>query len=96
MTLKEILLQELETADDAFVAETIEWVRAAKQRAQESRQENASIPPASGEPILRGSKLEDLIQFAGIWAGDDLEECLETVYATRSQATLNAESDPFH
>lgn len=30
MTLKEILLQELENADDTVIAETIEWVRLRK------------------------------------------------------------------
>lgn len=85
MTLKEILLKELETVDDAVVAEAIAWVRARKAKEQ----------PASGEPILRGAKLEDLLQFAGTWAGDDLEECLEMVYATRSRAIFNPKSDPF-
>lgn len=30
MTLKEILLQELETADDSVIAEIIDWVRSRK------------------------------------------------------------------
>lgn len=39
----------------------------------------------AGEPILRGSKAKDLLQFAGTWQGDDFEECLQLVYDTRSQ-----------
>ncbi|WP_442942638.1 hypothetical protein [Nostoc sp.] len=35
-------------------------------------------------PILRGSKAEDLLKFAGTWQGDDFEECLQLVYETRS------------
>jgi hypothetical protein len=31
MTLKEILLQELETADDALISQTIDWLRSHKQ-----------------------------------------------------------------
>ncbi|MEH2294526.1 MAG: hypothetical protein V7K31_15800 [Nostoc sp.] len=37
-------------------------------------------------PILRGSKAEDLLKFAGTWQGDDFEECLQLVYKTRSPA----------
>jgi len=37
-------------------------------------------------PILRGSKAEDLLKFAGTWQGDDFEECLQLVYETRSPA----------
>lgn len=41
---------------------------------------------ASGEPVLTGSTGADLLQFAGTWQGDDLEDCLEVVYETRSPA----------
>ncbi len=37
-------------------------------------------------PIIRGSKAEDLLKFAGTWQGDDFEECLQLVCKTRSQA----------
>jgi hypothetical protein len=37
-------------------------------------------------PIIRGSKAEDLLKFAGTWQGNDFEECLQLVYKTRSQA----------
>jgi hypothetical protein len=79
MTLKEILMQELETAD-AAIAETIEWIRSRKQSTR-------TEPQLTGEPILRGAKLEDF-EFAGTWAGDDLEDCLNTVYATNITLTL--------
>jgi hypothetical protein len=87
MTLREALLQELETADDELITATIDWVR--------SRRNGRSTPPASGEPIRRGAKLGDLLEFAGTWAGDDLEDCLEAVYTTRSKANFSAESQPF-
>ena len=41
---------------------------------------------ASGEAVLTGSTGADLLQFAGTWQGDDLEDCLEIVYETRSPA----------
>jgi hypothetical protein len=87
MTLKEILLRELETADDALITETIEWVRSRKGHSTESS--------LSGEPIRRGAKLGDLLQFSGTWAGDDLEECLEAVYATRSKTNFSTDNNPF-
>ncbi|MDF5723871.1 MAG: hypothetical protein PUP91_26090 [Rhizonema sp. PD37] len=37
-------------------------------------------------PIKRGTKAGDLLKFAGTWQGNDLEECLRSVYETRSQA----------
>lgn len=86
MTLKEILMQELETADDAVIAETIEWIRSRKQSTR-------TEPIPTGEPILRGAKLEDLLEFAGTWAGDDLENCLNTIDATN--ITLTPEQASF-
>ncbi len=86
MTLKETLLQELETADDALITATIDWVR--------SHKSPAPLPPTSGEPIRRGAKLGDLLEFAGTWAGEDLDDCLAHVYATRSKADFGAET-PF-
>ncbi|MDF5733675.1 MAG: hypothetical protein PUP92_38315 [Rhizonema sp. PD38] len=36
--------------------------------------------------IRRGSTGQDLLNFADTWHGDDLEECLEFLHATRSTA----------
>ncbi|MFM2432024.1 MAG: hypothetical protein RLZZ511_3237 [Cyanobacteriota bacterium] len=87
MTLKDTLLQELEAADEQLIAETIDWVR--------SRKQSLSTQPPSGEPIHRGNKLGDLAEFAGTWAGDDLEECLAAVYATRSKSHVSTDHNPF-
>jgi hypothetical protein len=40
----------------------------------------------AGEPVVTGSTIEDLLQFAGTWQGDDFEECLQEVYDTRLPA----------
>lgn len=40
----------------------------------------------AGEPVLTGSTIEDLLQFAGTWHGNDFEECLQGVYDTRLPA----------
>ncbi|GAB1539733.1 hypothetical protein NUACC21_24000 [Scytonema sp. NUACC21] len=37
-------------------------------------------------PIKRGKKAGDLLKFGGTWEGNDLEECLRSVYETRSKA----------
>jgi len=36
-------------------------------------------------PIKRGKTAKDLLKFAGIWQGDDLESCLNSVRETRSK-----------
>ncbi len=37
-------------------------------------------------PEERPSTAASLLKYAGTWVGDDLEECLRLVYATRSKA----------
>ncbi|NEP09485.1 MAG: hypothetical protein F6K14_04480 [Symploca sp. SIO2C1] len=40
-----------------------------------------SIPKANSS--TQGSTLADLLEFAGIWEGDDLRECLKWVHQSR-------------
>jgi hypothetical protein len=43
--------------------------------------------PASNPAIIwHGTTVGELIQFADSWVGDDLEECLQSVYDNRTQA----------
>ncbi|MHC5862232.1 DUF2281 domain-containing protein [Nostoc sp.] len=42
--------------------------------------------PASGRSILR---------HAGTWSGDDFQECLQSVYATRGKAKFDYDLNPF-
>jgi hypothetical protein len=86
MTLKETLLQELETADDELITAAIDWVR--------SRKHQPAPPPSSD--IVRGTgNFDGLLEPTATWAGDDLEECLEIVYATRSKAKFVYDPHPF-
>ncbi|MGH2532414.1 MAG: hypothetical protein ACRDJW_08915 [Thermomicrobiales bacterium] len=39
-------------------------------------------------PDQRHSTGGDLLRFAGTWVGDDFEECLEAVYASRGQISF--------
>jgi hypothetical protein len=95
MTLKETVLCELETADDQLLEEIMRVIRWHRLSGRESRKHNLSTPPNSSEPIRRGAKLGDLLEFAGTWAGEDLQDCVDTVYATRSQVNISTNITPF-
>ncbi|NER00110.1 MAG: antitoxin family protein [Cyanothece sp. SIO2G6] len=45
-----------------------------------------SYQPASGRSLLR---------HAGTWVGDDFEECLQSMYDSRSRADFSQELEPF-
>ena len=107
MTIKELLLEEIESASDDLLAETLLFLRFVKTKqnpekpeiqslstesdaaestpkthSTETSTEASQLPyrPASGRSILR---------HAGTWAGDDFEECLQLVYATRGKAKFD-------
>jgi hypothetical protein len=44
--------------------------------------------PPEAPPPFRPSSGRSLLRHAGTWAGDDIEECLQLVYDTRSQVEL--------
>ena len=41
--------------------------------------------PPEAPPPFRPSSGRSLLRHAGTWSGDDIEECLQLVYDTRSQ-----------
>jgi hypothetical protein len=45
-----------------------------------------TAPSIDDQPTLTGSTVADLLPFAGTWQGDDFEECLQSVYDSRSPA----------
>jgi hypothetical protein len=108
MTIKELLLQEIESTPESLLGETLNFLRYLKTKQpeiqslpQESQAEitteqidlnetstdnsQQSYRPASGRSILK---------HVGTWAGDDLEECLQSVYATRGKAKFDYDN-PF-
>lgn len=88
MTIKEQLLQEIESSPDTILAETLDFLRFLKTKETETppqAEEQLTYRPASGRSILR---------HAGTWSGDDFEECLQSVYATRGKAQFDDEN-PF-
>lgn len=100
MNIKEVLLQEIESSSDVLLAQTLDFLRflKTKPRTEEISLDlsteknddtfNQKTKPEIQEaiPIIRGSKAEDLLKFAGTWQGDDFEECLQLVYETRFPA----------
>jgi hypothetical protein len=89
MTLKEQLIQEIESMPEDLLAEFLDFadfIKAKRAKQQNSQKPKAETPSRKLSPILRGSKAEDLLKFAGTWQGDDFEECLHAVYETRSPA----------
>ncbi|MEH2236816.1 hypothetical protein [Nostoc sp.] len=100
MNIKELLLQEIESSSDVLLVHTLDFLRFLKTKPRneeisldlstENKNDtsNQKTKPEIQEatPILRGSKAEDLLKFAGTWQGDDFEECLQLVYQTRSPA----------
>jgi hypothetical protein len=89
MTLKEQLMQEIATMPEDLLAEVLDFtgfIKAKREKQQRSQKQKAEGSLRSLVPILRGSKAEDLLRFAGTWQGDGFEECLQAVYETRSPA----------
>jgi hypothetical protein len=78
MTIKKQLLEEIESSPDSLLAETLDFLCFLKTKPKKFQQFYRS---ASGRSILR---------HAGKWEGDDLEECLRSVYATRGKAKFSA------
>jgi hypothetical protein len=55
-------------------------------RAMRAREEATPLKARVFRPAVAPSTALSLSQYAGTWEGDDLEECLRIVYATRSKA----------
>ena len=69
-SLKEELLQTIETAPEDAIEQTLIYLKTLLQ-------DQPSLRPGSGWSILR---------HAGKWQGNDFEDCLQSVYNTRSEA----------
>ncbi len=65
-----------------LVAEFIEFIK----QKEETKIEPINYKPASGNSYLR---------HAGKWVGDDLEDCLQSVYENRGKVKINNRINPF-
>jgi len=85
-TIKEKLIASIENAPEPILEQTLDYLEYLKTKINASAIKSSSIPVKDGEPILRGYKAKDLLQFAGTWQGDDFEKCLQLVYDNRSKS----------
>ncbi|MBH8562598.1 DUF2281 domain-containing protein [Nostoc sp. CENA67] len=87
MTIKELLLQEIESSSDTILAETLDFLRFIKTKETQT-QPKPELVNSTGLSLLEHLKT------IGQWEGDDLQECLELVYATRGKAQFDYDN-PF-
>ncbi len=105
MTSKELLIQEIETLPPELLTEALDWIRSIKlnytvHELEPSKLE--SIPKTSStetpgdkeQLTYRPASGRSILRHAGTWSGDDFEECLQFVYATRGKAKFDDEN-PF-
>jgi hypothetical protein len=66
--IKQELLAAIETAPDEDLEQTLNFLKTLQQK----------------PPVLRLGSGKSILRHAGKWQGDDFEECLQTVYDSRS------------
>jgi hypothetical protein len=108
MTLKNTLLQELESVPESLLAEALNFIRFLKtQQTVQPESSQILVPDQSAaqslapqtlphpKPILpyRPASGRSLLRHVGTWQGDDFETCLQSVYATRSKAKFDDSLD---
>ncbi len=110
MTIKELLLQEIESSPDLLLEETLDFLRFLKTKQTKSERQSTSIESEATatttqtdlektstetEQAYRPASERSILRHVGTWAGDDFEECLEMVYATRGKAKFYYDRNPF-
>lgn len=95
MTIKEQLLQEMESTPDALLAETLDFLRFLKTKPARTQPTSEVVSSTTHLAInSTGRSLVEHLKTISTWEGDDFEECLKMVYATRSKAKFN-QPNPF-
>ncbi len=89
MTIKEQLLQEIQSSSDNLLEQTLDFLRFLKTKEKENVKTDEDKLISS-----TGKNLVEHLKKIGAWSGDDLEECLKTVTETRSKARFDT-SNPF-
>jgi hypothetical protein len=80
MTIKELLIAEIESTPDSLIAQTLDFLRFLKVKQSQE-------PPITSE-TQQGSTAKDLLEFAGSWSGDDIRECLQFARDSRLPLAL--------
>jgi len=102
MTVKELLLQKIESSTDSLLEETLDFLRFLKtnkdKQSPEIKPETDGInsqpqpevhPTDSSELPYRPASGRSILRHAGTWTGDDFHERLQSVYATRGKAKFD-------
>ncbi len=94
MTIKELLLQEIESTPDTILAETLDFLRFLKTKETQTHALPEAESTTNTTVNSTGRSLLEHLKTIGKWSGDDLQECLQLVYATRGKAKFD-DDNPF-
>ncbi|MBD2414821.1 DUF2281 domain-containing protein [Nostoc calcicola FACHB-389] len=95
MTIKELLLIEIESTSDTILTETLDFLRFLKTKETQTQPVSSVADSTDHTPVnSTGRSLLEHLKTIGKWSGDDLQECLELVYATRGKAKFDYDN-PF-
>jgi hypothetical protein len=90
MNVKDELFQEIELTPEGLLVEVLQFLRFIK-----TARPSPTILPTHTAPPSTGRSLLAHLQTIGTWQGNDFEECLQSVYATRSQTNFDYDFNPF-
>ena len=89
ITIKEKLLQEIQSSSDELLEQTLDFLRFLKNKKKENLKiDEQELISSTGKNLVK--HLKEI----GAWSGNDLEECLKTVKETRTRARFDI-SNPF-
>jgi hypothetical protein len=91
MTLKEQLIQEIQSMPDDLVIEILDFASFIKYK----REQNVTIYDQEKDLPYRPASGNSILKHAGTWQGDDFAECLQMVYETRSKTKFDKHINPF-
>ncbi|MDJ0616354.1 MAG: DUF2281 domain-containing protein [Calothrix sp. MO_192.B10] len=95
MTIKEQLLQEIESTPDTILAEILDFLRFLKTKGTPTPPQPSPPESATHSPVnSTGHSLLEHLKTIGKWEGDDLQECLQLVIASRGKAKFDYDN-PF-
>ncbi len=90
MTIKDLLIQEIESTSDILLSETLDFLRFLKtQETQAQKQLEIAESTTHTRINSTGRSLLEHLKTIGKWSGEDLQECLELVYTTRGKAKFD-------
>jgi hypothetical protein len=95
VTTKQQLIQEIESTPETILTETLNFLRYLKTKDNQLKQKQKTLETQTNTQInSTGRSLLEHLKTIDKWQGDDLEECLEEVVASRGQAKFDYDN-PF-